>query len=76
MDGTGESWTFMVMKGKAVLSPFNLEKQRTKLNLIRWFNGRRNRDAEEVEYSEQSLSSKKRDLIIAEFADRLWDAEK
>ncbi|KAA1258023.1 hypothetical protein LF1_05140 [Rubripirellula obstinata] len=76
IDKTGESWTLVVMRGNAVLSPINFKKQPTKLELIRWFNNRKNKTADEVEYSEKSLSSKKRDRIIAEIADRLLDAEK
>jgi len=63
------------MEGSGILSPFNFRKPRTKLELIRWFNARENKPAEEVEYPETSLSSKRRDRIIAEIADRLLDAE-
>ncbi len=76
IDRTGESWTLIVMQGKAVLSPINFKKQPTKLELIRWFNNRKNRPADDVHYSEKSLSSKKRERIITEIADRLIDADK
>tara|TARA_R110002167_G_scaffold143308_1_gene332559 strand:+ start:114 stop:521 length:408 start_codon:yes stop_codon:yes gene_type:complete len=76
IDRTGEPWTFVVMQGKAVLSPFNFKKQPTKLQIIRWFNNRKNKPADEVEYSEKSLGSKRLDRIIAEIVDRLIDAEK
>ncbi len=76
MDATGENWSFIVVDGRGVLSPINFKKPQTKLELIRWFNNRKNKPAEEVEYSEKSVSSKKRDRIIAEIAGRLLDAEK
>ncbi|WP_442511870.1 hypothetical protein SH528x_003616 [Novipirellula sp. SH528] len=76
IDRTGEPWTFVVIQGKAVLSPFTLKNRPTKLKIIRWFNNRANKPANEVEYSEKSLSSKRLDRIIAEIADRLFDAEK
>lgn len=76
IDGTGESWTLLVIDRAAVLSPINFEKQRTKLSLIRWFNNRKNKPANEVDFSEKSLSSKKRDRIIAEIVDRLIDADR
>ncbi len=76
IDRTGDPWIFVVMDGTAVLSPFTFEKPRTKLDLIRWFNHRKNKPVDEVEYSEKSLSSKRRDFIIAEIADRLLDAQK
>ncbi|GAA5505284.1 hypothetical protein [Novipirellula caenicola] len=76
IDRTGEPWTFNVMQGKGILSPFTFKNPPTKLKIIRWFNNRKNKPANEVNYSEKSLSSKKRDLIIAEIADRLLEAEK
>lgn len=76
IDKTGESWALMVIENKAVLSPFTFTKQRSKLELIRSFNNRKNKPADEVEYSEKSLSSKRLDRIIAEIADRLIDAGK
>ncbi len=76
IDRTGEGWIFMVVGGNGVLSPFSFAKQRTKLDLIRWFNNRKNKLAEEREYSEKSVSSKRRDRIIGEIAGRLLDAEK
>lgn len=75
IDRTGEGWIFIVVDGNGVLSPLSFAKPRTKLELIRWFNNRKNRPAE-VEYSEKSVSSKRRDRIIAEIADGLLDAEK
>lgn len=76
IDTTGEAWTLIVMEGKAVLSPIAFPKQRTKLELIRWFNDRKNKPADEIEYSEKSLSSKRLDRIVAELADRIVDAGK
>ena len=76
IDATGETWIFMLTQGVAILSPINFKKEPSKLELIRWFNSRKNKPSDEVEYSEKSLSSKRRDRIIAEIADRLLDAEK
>ncbi|TWU02708.1 hypothetical protein [Stieleria varia] len=76
IDKTGAPWSLIMVKRTAVLSPFNLRNQPTKLELIRWFNGRENKPADEVDYSEKSLSSKSRDRILSEIVDRLLDAEK
>jgi hypothetical protein len=76
LDASGEGWTFLLLDGNGVLSPINFEKQRTKLELIRWFNNRKNKPAGELEYPEKSLSSKRRDRIIVEISDRLLDAER
>ena len=76
IDRTGEAWTFILMDGMGVLTPITFRKQPTKLELIRWFNNRKNKPANEVEYSEKSLSSKRLDFIVGEIADRLLNAEK
>ncbi|EMI52469.1 hypothetical protein [Rhodopirellula sallentina] len=76
IEKTGEPWTLIVMQRKAVLSPINFKKQPTKLELIRRFNNRKNKPADDVDYSEKSVSSKKRERIITEIADRLIDADK
>ncbi|TWT52261.1 hypothetical protein [Allorhodopirellula solitaria] len=76
LDKTGEAWALVISQETGVLAPLNFSKPRTKLELIRWFNNRKNKPADEVAYPEKSLSSKKRDRIVAEIADRLADAEK
>lgn len=76
IDGTGEPWSFLVVKDEGILSPLNFKKEPSKLKLVRWFNHRKNKPSDEVEYSEKSLSSKRRDRIIAEIADRLIEVEK
>ena len=71
IDATGESWTFEIKDGKALMLPAFFTKQRTKLNIIRWFNDRKNKAADEMEYPEKSLSSKKLARIVDEIADRI-----
>ena len=71
IDATGESWTFDIKDGKAFMLPAFFSKKRTKLNIIRWFNDRKNKAVDEIEYSEKSLSSKKLTRIVDEIADRI-----
>lgn len=66
----GETWTFVVMESRAVLSPLSFDNP-TKLQLVRWYNNRANKSADDVDYSEKSLSSKRRDRIVPEIANRL-----
>ena len=51
-DKTSETWTFIVIDGNAVLSPLSFKRPITKLEIIRWFNNRENKLADEVAYSE------------------------
>lgn len=75
-DKTGESWSLMVVQSEAVLAPFNFTKRPTKLELIRWFNNRKNKPAGEADFPEKSFSNLKRDRILLEIADRLIEVDK
>lgn len=76
IEKTGTPWVLMVVENNAVLSPLTMTKPLSKLKLIRLFNNRKNKPADEIEFSEKSLSSKRLDRIITEIADRLIDAGK
>lgn len=63
-DSTGEGWSFHPEQW--LLSPLTVKKRWTKLELIRLFNERKNKNSEDPLYSEKSLSTKRMDRIINE----------
>ncbi len=70
IDSTGENWTFHPKE--MLLSPFNVQKRWTKLELIRLVNGRSNKsNPDELPYSEKSLTAKRFDRIFRDLVEIL-----
>ena len=72
VDSTGEGWSLLVKESIVFLSPLNMRKRWTKREIIKLFNERENTElAEGIQYSEKSLSAKRRDKIISDIAELL-----
>lgn len=62
VDSSIEGWVFIPKHW--VISPMTFKKRWTKLELIRMYNGRKNKKNEDFKYSEKSLSSKRLDKVF------------
>ena len=62
IDSTGEGWSFY--SDKWVRSPLCIKKRWTKLEIIRLYNNRKNKNSDHINYSEKSLSSKRLDMVF------------
>ena len=69
IDSTGEGWSFYSVHW--ILTPLTLKKRWTKLEIIRLFNDRKNKNPGNCQYSEKSLSSKRLVKIIYEIVELL-----
>lgn len=68
IDQSGEGFGLYVSGDLLGVSPLVMKKTWTKLELIRLYNGRKNKTADEPAYSEKSLSAKKVQRIISDIA--------
>lgn len=69
IDSTGEGWSFY--PAHWILTPLTIKKRWTKLEIIRLYNDRKNKNPGDCQYSEKSLSAKRLDKIIFEIAELL-----
>jgi hypothetical protein len=76
LDGTGEGFGVHVYEDYIAVSPLTLKKSWKKLELIRLYNGRKNRPPDEQPYSEKSLSSKRLDKILTDIIRLVLEADK
>ena len=68
IDQSGEGFGLFVSDVIFGVSPLVMKKTWTKLELIRLYNGRKNKTADEPAYSEKSLSAKKVVRIISDIS--------
>jgi hypothetical protein len=76
LDGSGEGFGVYVFEDSIAVSPLTVSKSWTKLELIRLFNGRKNRPPDDQPYSEKSLASKRLGKIIADIVRLVLEADK